>query len=248
MTAADLKTPPTSPEKPVDARTGLDAPRLRIMSIVMRAVIILSLVLLAACGRGIPPEARIVVAGDSVMAWNGLTGGSVADQLETRLGEPVGDVSLPFARVAGGQGQLNIPTQLAGVSAQWVVMNGGANDIGVGCDCTDCGGIVERLISEDGTRGAIPALVTDLRRRGTQIVWADYYTTPRYAGTTCEAPYQMLETRLARMAALDDGVTLVDMDDVFSPDDLSLFASDRTHPSPKGSALIADLIVPRLKR
>lgn len=210
----------------------------------MKLWFLLPLALLAACGRGVPPEARIVVAGDSVMAWNRTGGGSVADQLEARLGEPVGDVSLPFAQVAGGRGQLNIPTQLCDVSADWIVLNGGANDIGVGCDCTDCGAIVDRLISTDGTRGAVPALVATLRSRGAQVIWADYYTAPRYAGTICELPYQELEARLARMAALDTGVTLVDMDDVFNPADLTLFASDRTHPSRTGSARIAAQIAP----
>lgn len=207
-----------------------------------------ALTLVAACGRGVPEQARIVVAGDSVMAWNRSSGGSVADQLSARLGEPVGDVSLSFAQVAGGSGPLNIPTQLSGRRADWFVVNGGANDLSGNCSCTDCGAVLDRLISEDGRQGAIPALVTDLRRRGARVIWADYYTSPRYAGTVCEAPYQVLETRLARMAAADAGVTLADMDDVFSPDDPSLFARDRTHPSRLGSARIAGLIAPLLQR
>ena len=134
------------------------------------------------------------------------------------------------------------------MQAEWIVVNGGANDLSGQCDCTDCGGVLDRLISDDGRQGAIPTLVGDLRRRGSQVIWADYYTSPRYAGTACEAPYRVLETRLARMAAADNGVTLVDMDDVFRSDDLTLFAPDRVHPSPKGSALIAGLAVPILSR
>lgn len=214
----------------------------------MKRLVILSLVLLAACGRGVPEGARVVVAGDSVMAWNRASGASVADQLQTRLGEPVGDVSLPLARVAGGRGTFNIPAQLQGVNAQWVVLNGGANDLSASCDCADCGPVVDRLISDDGTRGAIPSLVTGLRARGTRVIWADYYTSPRYAGTACERPYEVLEDRLGRMAQADDGVTLVDMDDVFTPEDLSLFAGDRTHPSEKGSARIAELVASALGR
>ena len=214
----------------------------------MNRWIILTLSLLTACGRVVPEEARIVVAGDSVMAWNRIKGASVADVLQARLGEPVGDVSLPLAQVAGGRGALNIPTQLIGLRAEWVVLNGGANDLSGNCDCSDCGSVLDRLISEDGTRGAIPALVADLRGRGSQVIWADYYTSPRYAGSTCEAPYQVLEDRLGRMADADAGVTLVDMDDVFRPDDLSFFASDRTHPSKQGSARIAGLVAPILER
>ena len=205
---------------------------------------LLILVLLAACGRGVPDNARVVVAGDSVMAWNRTGGASVADQLAARIGEPVGDVSLPLARVTGGRGALNIPDQLSGVRAQWVVLNGGANDLSGGCDCSACEPVLDRLISDDGTRGAIPALVSDLRARGSRVIWADYYTAPRYADTACEAPYQVLETRLGRMAASNPGVTLADMDDVFRPDNLALFASDRTHPSPEGSARIAALVAP----
>ena len=214
----------------------------------MRRWIILTATLLAACGRGVPEDARIVVAGDSVMAWNRFQGGSVADGLRENLGERVGDVSLPAARIAGGSGALNIPEQLQGLKVEWVVLVGGANDLGGNCDCSDCGSVLDRLISDDGTQGEIPKLVNDLRRRGSKVIWADYYTSPRYAGTICEEPYQVLEARLGRMADARDGVTLVDMDDVFRPDDLSLFASDRTHPSEKGSARIAELLTPLLQR
>lgn len=213
----------------------------------MKHLILLSLLLLAACGRGVPDQARIVVAGDSVMAWNRSAGASVADQLEARLGEPVGDVSLPLARVTGGAGPLNIPNQLEGITVSHVVLNGGANDL-TSCECGRCGAVLDRLISEDGTQGAIPALVADLRRRGSRVIWADYYTSPKYAGTVCEPRYKVLEARLGRMAARDAGVTLADMDDALRPDDLTIFAPDKTHPSQKGSARIAALIAPLLAR
>ncbi|MEQ5869763.1 SGNH/GDSL hydrolase family protein [Sagittula sp. NFXS13] len=204
--------------------------------------VILGLTLMAACGRGVPDAARVVVAGDSVLAWNRIEGASVADGLRARLGEPVGDVSLPLAQVAGGRGALNIPTQLEGVQADWIVLNGGANDLGVGCGRDDTAAVLDRLISSDGARGAIPALVADLRGRGSRVIWADYYTSPRYAGTPCAASYQVLETRLTVMAARDDGVTLVDMEDVIAPSELNMFDTDRTHPSPAGSDRIAGLI------
>ncbi|OWU84177.1 GDSL family lipase [Oceanicola sp. 22II-s10i] len=212
----------------------------------MRYIVLLVFGLLAACSTGVPDGARVVVAGDSVMAWNRVAGGSVADRLQSRLGEPVGDVSIPLAQVTGGVGSLNIPAQLQGLRVPVVVVNGGANDLGVGCSCPDCGAVLDRLISEDGRSGAIPALVADLRGRGSRVIWADYYTSPRYAGTTCEQTYRVLERRLGRMADADPGVTLADMDDVFSPDDPTLFAADRTHPSELGSDRIAGLIAPLL--
>nr|WP_116084669.1 SGNH/GDSL hydrolase family protein [Tropicimonas sp. IMCC34011] len=214
----------------------------------MKHWLVLPLLLLAACGRGVPDGARIVVAGDSVMAWNRDQDASVADKLSARLGEPVGDLSMPGARMLGGVGPFNIPFQLDGVTAEWIVLDGGANDLRGTCDCSDCGPVLDQLISEDGIKGAIPALVSDLRRRGSRVVWADYYTTPLYAGTACEAPYRVLEARVQRMADADAGVDLADMDDVFRSDDLSLFDDDRTHPSLRGSSLIADLVAPLLDR
>lgn len=214
----------------------------------MRILILLSLLVLSACGRGVPDGARIVVAGDSVMAWNRSAGASVADVLEDRLGVAVGDVSLPLAEVMGSVGPLNIPNQLDGVRAEWVVLNGGANDLSTGCDCTDCDEVLDRLITEDGRQGAIPALVAQLRQGGARVIWADYYTSPRFVGSECAQTYQQLEDRLVRMSARDPGVTLVDMDDVFDPGDLSLFAGDRLHPSKKGSARIADLIAPEISQ
>jgi hypothetical protein len=209
---------------------------------------IVALAILAACRRGVPEEARIVVSGDSVMAWNRSQGASVADGLEERLREPVGDVSMPAVRILGRAGAFNIPSQLDGLRVEWVVLNGGANDLRGNCNCSDCAPVLDRLISDDGTQGAIPSLVTDLRRRGSQVIWADYYTSPRYAGTVCEAPYQVLEDRLRRMANADAGVTLVDMDDVLRSDDSSLFDADRTHLSVQGSARIAELVFPLLER
>ncbi|WP_417723563.1 SGNH/GDSL hydrolase family protein [Salipiger sp.] len=215
----------------------------------MRLVVWAVLVVLAGCGRGVPENARVVVAGDSVMAWNRSAGGAVADELSRLLAEPVGDVSLPYAKVTGTSALpgLDIRRQVAGLSAHWVVLNGGANDLGVGCDCTDCGDVLARLISDDGRSGAIPALVSGLRARGSRVLWADYYTAPVYAGTACTRPYDRLQARLERLAAATPGMELVDMGAVLPSSDETLFARDRTHPSPAGSARIAAQIAERLR-
>lgn len=215
----------------------------------MRLFACVLLVLLGACGRGVPQDARVVVAGDSVMAWNRGQGEAVADGLSRLLAEPVGDMSLSFARLTGSPPVpgLDIRKQVAGLSAPWVVLNGGANDLGVGCDCTDCGEILARLISPDGRTGAIPALVSGLSARGSRVIWADYYTAPVYAGTACTGPYNELQARLERFAATTPGLELVDMEEALPASDTSLFDEDRTHPSPRGSALIAAQIAARLR-
>ncbi len=216
----------------------------------MRLLIALCLLALAAaCGRGVPSGAQIVVAGDSVMAWNRVQGGSVADGLAQRLGAEVGDVSLPYASVMGttGPGALDISAQVKGLAPRWVVMNGGANDLGVGCSGAETGAILDRLISTDGREGAIPVMVAGLRARGARVLWADYYTAPAFAGTPCGQIYDLMGARAARMAAADPGILLVDMGDVIAPGDPALFARDGIHPSPAGSARIAALIAEALR-
>ncbi|MFZ5963388.1 SGNH/GDSL hydrolase family protein [Thalassococcus sp. BH17M4-6] len=214
-----------------------------------RIAVAVLLLLTAACGRGVPDDAQIVVAGDSVMAWNRVQGAGVADQLSERLAQPVGDVSLPYASVTGstGSGPLDISRQVSGLSARWVVMNGGANDLGVGCSGAGTGAILNRLISADGRTGAIPDMVAKLRARNVRVLWADYYTSPRFVGTPCGRVYDQMAGRTARMAAADPGVFYVDMGDVVQPADASVFARDRIHPSHEGSARIAALIADALR-
>lgn len=211
----------------------------------MRLILFVALLVCAACGRGVPDNAKVVVAGDSVMAWNRGSDASVADALARQLDVSVGDLSVPYARILSGRGPLNIRTQVDGLTAPWIVLNGGANDIGISCE----GGLptVGQLISNDGMRGAIPDMVAGLRAAGSKVVWADYYTSPRFAGRPCPS-YEQLELRLMRMAARDAGVVFVDMEDVIASNDTSLFDRDRTHPSPKASARIAALIADAMRK
>lgn len=203
---------------------------------------------LGACGRGVPDDARVVVAGDSVMAWNRVEGASVADGLSRALDVPVGDVSLPYASVSGvtGAGPLNIARQVGGLDAPWVVVNGGANDLGIGCGRANQG-MLEALITPDGSKGAIPNLVRGLTARGSRVVWADYYTSPKFAGTACARLYADMEQRLGRMAAIMPAVLMVDMGDVIATSDPAMFDSDRIHPSPEGSRRIAALVAEAIR-
>ncbi|WP_293574907.1 SGNH/GDSL hydrolase family protein [Phaeobacter sp.] len=208
---------------------------------------IILLCLLTACGRGVPDDARIIVAGDSVMAWNRGANQSVAARLSARLQQPVGDVSLSFARITDGpsllnRGPLNITRQAEPLRAEWVILNGGANDLRANCGCQSCNATLDQLITRDASDGAIPTMVRKLRQTGARVIWVEYYTAPRFANSGCLRPYRQFEQRLARMAAQDAGVTLIDLDATFSPQNTALFAADRLHPSALGSDLIAAAI------
>lgn len=118
-------------------------------------------------------------------------------------------------------------------------MNGGANDLGFSCGCNRCDAEIDLLISENATTGAIPDLIARARAQGAKVLWAGYYRAPgsrSFSG--CRPGLVELERRIAMHAGAKEGVFFIDTEDVLDPAKSGLLASDRTHPSVEGSALI----------
>ena len=210
--------------------------------------VLAALVCLTACGEPVPPngQARILAMGDSLMAWNAASDASIADALESRLGQQVVDRSVVGASytyplpISGSFG-LRIARQFVDGDWDWVVLNGGGNDLWLGCGCGACTRQMARLVSEDGTSGEIPALVARIRASGARVVYVGYLRTPGFASPveTCVPLGDVLEGRIAAMAARDGGVTFISNADIVPEGDKSFHDADRLHPSPKGSAAIA---------
>jgi hypothetical protein len=204
--------------------------------------------LLAACTEmpSSTPQARILTMGDSMLAWNSLSGQSVSHYLEQILDEPVVDRSVTGARahyilpVSGSMG-MKIASQYVPGRWDWVVMNGGGNDLLFGCGCGLCDDTLDRLISPDGRSGTIPQTVAKARSNGAQVVYLGYMRTPGRGSIIdgCRAIGDRFEGRLAQMAARDKGVHFVSLKGMIPNGDLSFHAGDRVHPSPKGSQAIA---------
>jgi lysophospholipase L1-like esterase len=210
---------------------------------------LLSLFLLLGCGEAITTstkDARILLMGDSMMAANRGSGRSVADGIERQLGEEVIDRSVYAARIIyvlplTGAAGLSIPAQLAKGEWDWVVLNGGGNDLMFGCACGRCDGMVDRLISADGSSGAIPSLVSRIRKSGAKVVYSGYLRNPGLFTPVrpCKIYGDELDRRLARLDARDPGMVFLPMSDLVPTGDPSLHQADLMHPSPKGSAAIA---------
>jgi len=119
----------------------------------------------------------VLVMGDSIMAWNRTSGASVGDALERRLGREVENVSVPGARVSGrGLGfLLRIGGQYRPGDWEWVVLNGGANDLVRDCACRRCDAVLDRLIAPDGRRGEIATLAARLLGTGAGVIYVGHY-------------------------------------------------------------------------
>mgnify|MGYP002652589428 CR=1 FL=1 len=123
----------------------------------MRWRLLLCLLALTAC-MSAPPgastgPARILVIGDSLMAWNRLRGASVAKALSAQLGEPVRDNSVSGAvhdlggKPAAQGSHATIARQYRSGNWDWVVMDGGGNNLLFGCGCSDCGPQLDAAIA-----------------------------------------------------------------------------------------------------
>lgn len=206
---------------------------------------------LVGCTEAVPRDnsARILAMGDSMLAWNAGTKSSVSDNMEVLLGEPVIDRSVAGARIfyhlpiTGALG-MNISKQYRPGAWEWVILNGGGNDLWFGCGCWACDARMRRMIAADGVSGSVPALVRQIRETGAQVIYVGYLRSPGVGSLIehCRDEGDEFEQRLTRMAARDPGVHFVSLADLVPYGDRSYHGIDMIHPSPKASRKIAERI------
>jgi len=136
----------------------------------VRSITICAVLAVTGCGFVPPPvdrSADVLVVGDSILAWHRGMGRSIPDVAAARTGLSISNVSVSGARFLGGQG---IPTQYQTGDWKVVVFDGGGNDISAVCGTTGEGAVLDRLISVDGLRGAIPEFASRVLGDGAQVV------------------------------------------------------------------------------
>ncbi|WP_425044794.1 SGNH/GDSL hydrolase family protein [Primorskyibacter sp. S87] len=202
---------------------------------------------LASCQESVSrnESARILAIGDSLMTWNSTLGKSVPHVIEKELKEPVVDRAVSGAwmttRNNGGDGKgFSIPYQYVEGDWDWVVINGGGNDLLFGCGCGKCDGVIDEMISEDGTTGQIPEFLRRVRDDGARVLYFGYLRSPGLLTPIehCKNDGNELETRLVRFATEEEGVIFATMADVVPKGGLSYFSPDLIHPSRKSSRKI----------
>lgn len=192
--------------------------------------------------------------GDSILAWHALTGGSAPDEMARLLGQPVESRARSGARfttahtrlIANGAEVRSQYDANDGAGARdWVVLNGGANDLLSECGCRRCAATFADLIDSDGQRGAIPDLVDRIRANGAQVLVMGYYFTNPDRPTpfsACRDEIKVLNYRLSRMARTRDGVHFVAASSVIDQNDPSHFYIDSIHPSRLGAARMGRML------
>ncbi|RKF13499.1 SGNH/GDSL hydrolase family protein [Roseovarius spongiae] len=186
---------------------------------------------------------RILVIGDSMLAAHRLSGRAVSNALAGALEARVTDQSMIGARIiyrlpiSGAVLGLNIGRQYRTGDWDWVVVNGGGNDLWMGCGCTRCHRRMDQLINTAGTGGEIAKLVVKLRKTGAKVAWVGYLRSPGVGSPIehCRDDGDELERRIARLAGHLDGVYFVSIADLVPNGDRSYHGADMIHPSLKAS-------------
>jgi len=203
-----------------------------------------------------PKDPRILVIGDSLLASHSISGRSIGHYLEKMLREPVERRPVAGARmiyrlpISGALG-MSIPKQFhAKKDWDWVVMNGGGNDLWLGCGCQKCDRKLDRLISKDGRRGEIPRLMARILNSGSRVIYVGYLRSPGIQTPIedCKDEGDELEARIAHFAERVKGVHYVSIRDLVPAGNLSYFTVDRIHPSLKASREIAARVARSLVR
>lgn len=214
------------------------------MTLILKMAVVALLLFGCTEPRNNKPQQDILLIGDSVMSWNRSSGGDVGRQLEAKLRRSVTTMATPGARLRAtgisGLGNLSIQNQLFSGTWNWVVINGGANDLGRNCGCTSCAGELELLMSSDGKSGIVPDIVRRAQGYGARVLWIGYYQAPQSrAFRGCRPALVELERRISNFAEKTPSFFFIDAEDFFDPEQQELYARDLTHPSTLGSALIA---------
>ena len=199
--------------------------------------------------------ARILAIGDSMLAWHEVSGASVADVVGRKLGEPVLNRAVGGAKVVynlpltGALG-MRVASQFSDGPWDWVIVNGGGNDILFGCGCGDCTRRIDKMVDKSGTKGELPALFAQIRASGAKAVYAGYLRSPGVdsAIDVCRPEGDELDARMARLAEQMDGVWFISNADLVPEGDTSYHGIDLVHPSRKGSAAIGARIAALIAR
>ena len=215
----------------------------------------LALILAQAAPASAREKMNVLVMGDSFMTSNGSNGNAVPNVLARDLGAKVKSTAVTGARfgykmpITGALG-FNISKQFRDGNWDYVVMNGGGNDLWLGCGCMRCKKRLNRLISADGTTGQIPTAVRRARQTGAQVIYVGYLRSPGLGSPIehCKKVGAALEARIAVMAKQDVGISFVSLADMVPHGDSSFHGSDMIHPSPKGSIAATQRIVAAIRQ
>ena len=129
-----------------------------------------------------------------------------------------------------------------------VIANGGGNDL-EGCVCgDDCWRVIDLLISENGSDGAIPDLVHRIVEDGAYVAWVGYMRPMEDAEeyADCGGEVDLLRERLQRLDDSEPSMIFVDGALIGTGVEEDMYDPDGYHPSPEGCAALGEEVAQRI--
>ena len=193
----------------------------------------LCLVASSACTDPVTGDEDILAIGDSLLDFH-----TPDADIATVAAEELG-LSVELAAY-GGTTMLDedgIPETYVDGSFSVLIASGGGNDLG-GCDCGGgCGDVLDALIAEDGSSGAIVDLVQRAVSDGKQVAWVGYMRPQPDAEefADCTGELDVYRTRFAALDDALDDLVFIDGVAIGSGSEDALYEEDGYHPSEAGS-------------
>ena len=134
----------------------------------------------------------------------------------------------------GADGITDIRDQYVPETWDWVVMDGGGNDLNEKCSCNDCNATMDSLISQDGNVGEIPLLINRMLADGSKVVFMQYPEIPadaQFGFAACDDEFTEMTFRLNQFALNTQHLWLVLASDVVPIGDASYFDDDFVYPT-----------------
>lgn len=125
-----------------------------------------------------------------------------------------------------------------------MVLNGGGNDLWLGCGCVACDSTLDKLISSEATKGKIPELVSRIRSGGARVIYLGYIHSPGSFSIVdhCKDEALEFESRLKKLSEKHRGFYFLRLSNLVPKGDRSFHSVDMIHPSVKASKIIGKLI------
>ncbi len=218
----------------------------------------LRLVLIFLFALGAPSAAfaekqQVLVVGDSLLDWHRIRGTSIPQVLARQTGWKVRNRASTGAAMSGKVDETNprtvIPGQYEDGPWDWVVINGGGNDMLFKCGCARCNKVLNRILSKDGKRGILADLVKRAKADGAQVVMVGYIGNPRpnlFSG--CKDEVLELVRRQKLLAGRDRSVFYFSTREIIDINKRASFALDGFHPSQKSTRRIGAYLAATMKQ
>lgn len=215
---------------------------------------VLLAVLCAGCGPGAGKQpcsddsSDILVLGDSIFRYHAEECASIPDIAGEALGHPMRSEARSGARVTAGGLYMfgDLYGQYEPGRWEWLVIEGGINDLRGRCGSERADEILDELVSADGADGEVPWLIDDALASGAQVALVGYYPVlddAKFKFGDCNPELKELRERYTAAAGTRDGVIFVDPGLVVSPEQTpEAYLDDGVHPSEEGSRLVGELL------